>query len=100
MQPRPMFEKIIEATCKYYDISEAELFAKDRERETVYRRKLLISISRQQTNLSYKKIANRIGLKDPRWLSEVVNEIELGQVIYPQIAHDIKNVMFIVTNLQ
>ena len=100
MHPRPMFEKIIEATCKYYDITEAELSAKDRETEAVYRRKIAITLARQHTNMSYKKIAIRMGLKDHGWLSSIVDEIETGQGIYPQISNDIKNVMIIVGNLQ
>jgi len=95
-----MFEKIIEATCKYYDITEAELFAQKLDTETVYRRKILVTLARQHTMMSYKSIAKRVGLKAPNWVNAMVQEIECGNDIYRQISDDLRNVITIVNTLQ
>lgn len=100
MQPRPMFEKIIEATCKYYDITEAELFAAKLDTETVYRRKIVVTLARKNTTMSYKNIAKRVGLKAPNWVSQMVEEIECGSGIYRQMSDDLGNIISIVGNLQ
>ena len=40
--PRPMYERILEATCKYYDVTEQELTDSSRNTEAMHRRKILI----------------------------------------------------------
>lgn len=97
--PRPMFERIFEATCKYYDVTEAELIAPNTNAETVYRRKILIILVRHHTEMSYKAIALKVGLKSHSWIMDMVSEVESGQGIYRQISDDMTNVMRIVDSL-
>ena len=49
--------------------------------------------------MSYKKIANKVGLKAHNWVMSMVQEVESGQFIYRQISDDMKNVMLIVDSL-
>lgn len=93
-----MFEKLIEAACKYYNITDIELVS-NQDRETVYRRKIVIKLARQHTNMTYKKIANRFNLKDGSWMYQIAQEIESTRIIYPHISQDLKNVMYIVDTL-
>ena len=96
---RPMFERILEATCKYYDVTEQELIQSSTDTETVHRRKILVTLTRHNTGMSYKKIANKVGLKAHNWVMSMVQEVESGQFIYRQISDDMKNIMLIVDSL-
>lgn len=97
--PRPIIEKIIIATCTYFNCTEIELTSKATTSEVVYRRKLVIALARQHTNMSYKRIANRMGLNSHDWMRSIIAEIESGKDIYRQISDDLKNVMNIVGTL-
>ena len=97
--PRPMYERILEATCKYYDVTEQELTDSSRNTEAMHRRKILITLTRQHTGMSYKRIAKKIGLKAHNWVMTMVQEVESQQFIYRHISDDMKNVMLIVDSL-
>lgn len=94
-QPKQMFQKIIEASCTYYKLTEDEL----KLRENAEERKIIYYLLREEAFCKYSRIAKYFEKKDTKWIGDVVEEVSAQKNIYPHISLHIKNIMQIVSTL-
>jgi chromosomal replication initiation ATPase DnaA len=96
---KPMVERIIEGTCLYFGITEDILKLKNAGMDIVYYRKICWCIIREQTSMSYGRIAARFGFTDHKHVMLFVDEMQARRNIYPQIFHDLQKVKIISDNI-
>lgn len=97
---KPMVERIIEGTCLYFGITEETLRLKNTAQDIVYYRKICWCIIREQTSMSYGRIAVRFGFSDHKYVMRVVDEMQSRRNIYPPIRHDLEKVSIISNNIE
>ena len=96
---KPMVERIIEATCLYFGITEDVLKQKNAGRDIVYYRKACWTIIREETSMSYGRIAARFGFTDHKNVMVFVDEMQAHRKIYPPTSHDLSKIKTISLNI-
>lgn len=91
---QPVQERIIDATCQYFNITQDELKLKGGH-EAAYRKKVCSFLLRENCEMTFQKISLRLGYQQRKTIHTQVEEIRIRKNISPQIRHDIKNISFL-----
>lgn len=57
-------DQIVEAVCKYYHVTEDELFSSSRKRKVAYPRQMVMYLARTETDASLPEIGDKLGKRD------------------------------------
>lgn len=88
----PLQERIIPAACSYFNITSTQLLQKDRETESVYRRKICAFLFKENTELTFEGIRKKLNYKERTSIHKHVEQIRIRKNVSTQIRHDIRNI--------
>jgi hypothetical protein len=92
---KPISERIILAACLYYGVDRDWFMQKSEKSIVVLRRGLIYYLLRQNTNFSYKHMADIFGFKSHQPVMRIIKEIEGYQTLYPSLKTDMDCIMSI-----
>lgn len=98
---KPIEERLLDAACIYWNVTR-QYFAKPenkKETTTVYRRRVVCYLLKQNTIYSYREIATKFGFLSTSRIQEGVEEIDARKDIYKQICDDINQISYLADKL-
>lgn len=95
---KPLEERLIDAACIYWDVAPEFFSMKGKDGET-QKRHILFYMLKEQAGMQIPAIAERFEFKHKSSVFDAVENIEIGQGIYPPIARQIRDIMGIAANL-
>jgi chromosomal replication initiation ATPase DnaA len=95
---KPFYERIIDATCEFYGLSEGEL-RKDRGYYVVHNKHICWYLIREDTGMSFASIAKRFNISDQKTVRVAVDNIAAKKNMYTRTLPEIRKIRELVNTL-
>ena len=92
------FNEIIDASCKYFQVTKQDIISKKRNKEIVIARQVSMYLARELTNLSLLRIGELFGGRDHTTVIHAYEKIKKDKEIDPIIKNAVNNIMDIIKN--
>lgn len=94
-------KEIMEAVCKFYDISLKDLIGTSRKKELVWPRQIAIYLMREELQTSYPTIGNELGGRDHTTAMHAYNKIsrEIKENENEKVKQEVESIKQLVSNL-
>jgi chromosomal replication initiator protein len=94
-------KEVIEAVCRFYDISSKDLIGNSRKKELVWPRQIAIYLMREEVKSSYPSIGHEIGGRDHTTAMHAYNKIEkeIKELENEKIKQEIASIKQLFSNL-
>ncbi len=92
------FNEIIDASCKYFQVTKQDITSKKRNKEIVIARQVSMYLARELTNLSLLRIGELFGGRDHTTVIHAYEKIKKDKEIDPIIKNAVNNIMDIIKN--
>jgi chromosomal replication initiator protein len=86
---RPMLADIKSVVCEFYEVTPAELTARDRAAEITFARQAFCYLARRYTKFSLRSIGAHAGVCDHTTVIHAVRKIEKWAITRPLVADDL-----------
>lgn len=88
----PVQDRIINATCSYFNVSEPELLRVSIDRDVAYRKRVACFLLRENTRMSFRSISERLNYRNKQSAFKGAEQIDVHKNIYKQVANDVKEI--------
>lgn len=92
------FNRIVDFVCDYYNIPDKEILNRNRKKDVVRARQIIIYLVRERLNKSYPVIGKKLGGRDHTTMLYAYNKIKKEIEEDKRIKEDVGNIMALIIN--